>query len=498
MIRKSFLTFATACAFLLLSDPTPAFGAGPETRHYRDSLYMDVLRHGKVEVGYLFYFPGAVSVAEGISHSPSLLYRLDAFFGATLKDSLVRFSSAELTGGASIEGSAELNEKISMQRAYSLRNFLESRYKLSSYFPVVTDWVGEDWKGLTECVREATLRELPQRDKILQIIRNVPVEKGREGILMRLDGGIPYQYMKLHYFERQRKAVITLTCDMRPVAEKIAGRKLTDGEAEKAVAEALLPQPVATRFVADPAIKRRPVDIPPGAFDSKLRLVLESMRKPLKELTEAPVTPDTERMEQTVVVIESDTITPNQSPAESAPAPFRPHWVIKTNLVADAGITPEVKYRTPMPNLEIEYLFNRRFSAAVSGLYEGWGYAEGYARWRVTAYTLEGRYRLLPDHHYGGLFVGVYGRVGDYNRLNTFDEGDNNHTGKYWGAGLSLGYTLPFSRHWILEGGASGGYRHIGDKFYSHLRPDTNYFDFKSSDKHIGLTDLFLRFGYRF
>jgi hypothetical protein len=213
------------------------------------------------------------------------------------------------------------------------------------------------------------------------------------------------------------------------------------------------------------------------------------MRKPIRQLAQ---TPDT-----VTVVPEQPQPAPQPAPPV-APKPWRPHWVIATNLLADAGVTPEVAYRAPMPNLELEYLFNPHFSIALSGLYKDFFGASGYDKWNVTAYTLEGRYRLLPDGHYGGLYIGLFGRVGDYNFVPSDTQGAGSRTGKYQSAGLSLGYTWPFARHWILEAGAGYGYRWTKVRHYTHEGKKENYLTTETTDNGLDLTGLFLRIGYRF
>jgi hypothetical protein len=174
--------------------------------------------------------------------------------------------------------------------------------------------------------------------------------------------------------------------------------------------------------------------------------------------------------------------------------------VIKTNLLYDAGISSEPSYRTPMPNLEVEYLISRRWSVSLAGLYEGWAHnIHNYARWHVTSYTLEGRYRILPDKCWGGLYIGAYGRVGDYNLLYSWDDlTSGNHTGRYNEVGLSAGYTWPFAKHWVVEAGVQGGYRHSNVKNYTHEEPDNNYYDNSTLKNALKLTGLYLNIGYRF
>ncbi|MDR0893139.1 MAG: DUF3575 domain-containing protein [Mediterranea sp.] len=464
----------------------------PELSHsYLDSLYIDVLRHGKVELGYLFYFPGKVSVPDGMRQSPLLTSRLDTFFGQTLGDSLIRFTAAEIRGSASVEGDYWLNERLSQKRAASLRDFLNERYHLSDHFPVTINWIGEDWDGLIACIKGTSLQELPQRDELLRIIADRSVQRNRESAIKRLDGGIPYLYIKKRFFQLQRRAAVTLTCDVRRLVEQKVGHELSDKEVERVVASAFLSPAQAERFLADSTLTHLPADIPADGFEARLQKTLETMYVPVKELTDKPAP---SRPGRPLSSLDNTKEGVGHKTQPSAMPPYRPHWEVSTNLLALAGLTPEPAYRSPMPNLEIRYLFSRRFNLGLSALYKGAFKSAGYDVWHVTAYTLEGRYYLWPDAHDGGLFAGLYGRLGDYNFRRTAD----NRTGKYQEGGLTLGYTLPLSTHWILEAGAAGGYRHAQVLIYDHEGEEEDYLDTKTQHNTFDLTDLFFRIGYRF
>jgi hypothetical protein len=182
-----------------------------------------------------------------------------------------------------------------------------------------------------------------------------------------------------------------------------------------------------------------------------------------------------------------------QSAGASPLPPFRVRVLIKSDLLALAGITPEIGYRAPMPNIEVELLLSRHFSLAVGALYkEGLVHAAHHRRWNVTAYTLEARYRPFATRYADGFYTGAYFRVGDYN----IRPADTGQTGRYREAGVSLGYTLSLSRRWLLEGGCAVGYQHADVKRY--LRQEGgDYPQGRHTVDRFTLTNLFLRIGYR-
>ncbi|MDR0895080.1 MAG: DUF3575 domain-containing protein [Prevotellaceae bacterium] len=485
----------------------------------RDSIYMDVLRHGRVAVSYLCYFQPSSSTNNSIGYDAAQLRRLDAFFESNLKDSQLRFDHATLVGSASIDGLLSVNEELSLQRAQFLRDFLNRRYQLSDYLPVEVSSIGEDWDGLETYVQQLPLSTLPYRDEVLRIIRQVPIVAGREKQLMLLNNGKTYQYLKQHFFPYQRRSFITIVYDMNisfnlKLNNNLEMQSLNKPEermVDSLVARALLTPREAATFLSDTTIQSMPVALPnfensPDRIRAILQEKLGKIRRQVEEVkatqpVDTPPAPVALKTDTVFISVAPDTVYVTRS--QSNRNAYRPHVAVKSNLLALAGVSPEPAYRTPMPNLEVEYLFNRHWSAAFTALYEKFSHSRGYNVWHVTAYTLEGRYRLVPDHHYGGLYLGVYARVGDYNFRKPYPTNEEsgplyNNTGYYQEGGLSLGYTLPLSRHWILEAGAAGGYRHTGAKHYTHENPTENLYDYRTPDGGIHLTDIFLRIGYRF
>ena len=62
---------------------------------------------------------------------------------------------------------------------------------------------GEGWDELRYLVEGS---EMSGKEEILQIIDKVPILKGRELRLMKLDRGVPYRYMREHFFPKLRRA----------------------------------------------------------------------------------------------------------------------------------------------------------------------------------------------------------------------------------------------------------------------------------------------------
>lgn len=107
-----------------------------------------------------------------------------------------------VTGYSSPEGGYEANERIARRRAQALKKFLETKYD-SDAVEIRTEWVAEDWDRLAQIIRDS---DMPDKDKVLDIIENVDIFKGREIKLRALSGGRPWAYMLREYFPKLRYA----------------------------------------------------------------------------------------------------------------------------------------------------------------------------------------------------------------------------------------------------------------------------------------------------
>lgn len=107
-----------------------------------------------------------------------------------------------VTGYSSPEGSYQSNDVIAKRRSLALKKFLETKYN-STLVEIRSEWVAEDWDRLADMVRES---EMADKYKILDIIENVDIFKGRENRLRALSGGKSWAYMLKEFFPRLRCA----------------------------------------------------------------------------------------------------------------------------------------------------------------------------------------------------------------------------------------------------------------------------------------------------
>jgi hypothetical protein len=449
---------------------------------YRDSLTMDVLRRGRVSIGYLFYYPNAVAANDRTASNPTLMARLDELFDVALHDTLINFDHAELLGSASIEGTLHSNETLARDRAYSMYRFLEERYHLSDYLITEVRWIAEDWDGLAACVRQTSVREFPWRSEVLSIISSVPVTNGRETLLMKLDGGRPYNYMLKHFFPYQRRAVITLTCDLQRLAEKRLNRELNSDEVERVVATALLPTRVAETFLADKSIASRPIALPhTGTLREQIARALDKLRDPLQTMT-------TVVRHDTITIVHETTQIDTLIVSEDKPVPY--HFVVKTNLLFDAAL---------LPNLALEFPLPGGWSVEAEAQWAWWNTHDSRRYfYRIQSLGLEARrwWGNPREQPLNGHYLGVYLLGGTYDVRLGKEKGYQSDFS--FSAGVSYGYSFHLSQRWNLELGISAGY--LGGKYYRyHFDPVYDRYPWESTHRlyYFGLTKAKVSLVYR-
>lgn len=126
------------------------------------------------------------------------------------------------------------------------------------------------------------------------------------------------------------------------------------------------------------------------------------------------------------------------------------HIALKTNLLHDAVITPD---------LGVEIALPKKFSVGVEGVYAWWSNDKAHRYWRIRGGWLDVNYwfgkgsdrRSLSGHH-----VGIYGSCHDFD----FEFG---HRGwqsprPSFGVGVTYGYSLRLNNRLNLHFGLRAGY----------------------------------------
>ena len=144
-------------------------------------------------------------------NNPQELAKIRKMIDELKSDPNVKVNRLDIIGYASPEGTLAANKRLSEGRAMALRDYLASRYDFSrNQYSII--FGGENWEGLEKALETV---EMEYKDEVLDIIRNIPVEKGRETKLMQLRGGAPYRYLLKYIFPSLRVAICKVNYEVR-------------------------------------------------------------------------------------------------------------------------------------------------------------------------------------------------------------------------------------------------------------------------------------------
>lgn len=202
---------------------------------------------------------------------------------------------------------------------------------------------------------------------------------------------------------------------------------------------------VTVRFVA----LKKMLESQPEPEAPKDSVPAEAPSVPVVEL-EVPEVETAERADTIVVQPETEVV---DVPEIKRSHNWGDHLALKTNLLG---------YAVLMPNVELEWMFTDRWSAALE--FQGAWYAKEnpHKVYRLSTLIPEVRYWALERSRWHGMYVGLFGGVGMYDLSN----GNKGHEGEGFMVGASVGYMWPITKHLALDAGIGLGYMRAKDKEY--------------------------------
>lgn len=311
---------------------------------------------------------------------------------------------------ASPDGTSRTNTILARERCDAISDYIVAHAGIN---PKLIQKIPEGiaWQGLRDLVQETP--EVPDREAVLDILDNTPVwvydSKGRivdsrKSRLMSLARGVPYNWMLKHLFPELRNAVAIVVVTKNGVN--------IGHDREDTVKDEEQEQEILT-----------------GEDENDADVIGQpDLIEPVSETTESAVKRD--RIE---------------------------HIALKTNLLF---------YAILMPNIEIEWMFADRWSAALE--FQGAWYAknEPHKVYRLSTLTPEVRYWVINRSRWHGMYTGIFAGGGLYDLCNGKKEG---HEGEGIMVGVSAGYMWPISKHFSLDAGLGIGYLRARDKQYQPL-----------------------------
>ena len=422
---------------------------------YRDSLYQYIREEGYATLSCHFvYKQGDSDILADLGKNNMELSRLDLFIRLALDHPELFIRRIRLSGYSSIEGSYLFNERLAYNRIDKLRKFVYIHYPDLYAYPLDMSWTPEDWKGFSHLAR---LFQIPEQEEVIAIIQRVPDFDKREVLFRKLNGGRAFRKMEEQIFPLLRRVEISFEFGTSPLrSDSLTKSILLNTTVDSLIVE-----------TGDPLIYNiLEQDNPDFAYN--------------QSLSDAST-------EQTKRII-------RRSHLMCSPAT----WVIKTNMLQLAGILPDFKHTTFLPNLTLEYFITRHWSVETGALYSYWHY-NGHKEFQgISGYRVEPRFWLsFPFGHFN-MFLGPYARFGDYD-IQRLENGvdTTNYTGDYWDAGISTGLTFRLLDSWGIEIGARAGYFNTNAILYTP-EGDKKWFDSRRSYSKFKITDLNASLIYRF
>ncbi|MDR0333149.1 MAG: DUF3575 domain-containing protein [Dysgonamonadaceae bacterium] len=166
------------------------------------------------EAGSLFleFASGNSTINPAFRNNASELQKIHDQLEAAIRDTYTTITGISIVGHASIDGSYASNLTLSERRAAALKNHIRTIHNLPERLFTVHG-AGEDWATLDSLVAASNM---PDRFRILEIIRGTDIFDGRERRLMDLAGGNPYRQMRDQFFPLLRRVDYTLHYTILP------------------------------------------------------------------------------------------------------------------------------------------------------------------------------------------------------------------------------------------------------------------------------------------
>jgi hypothetical protein len=427
---------------------------------------------------YFTYPQGSSAIFPELGDNAAELEKLDAFIVQALAHPTLSISRIRLTGYCSVEGSSVRNQMLSYERVEGFYHYLREHYPGLYRYPCDQAWAGEDWVGLSERVRLSSLYE---REEVLEIIRRVRSYDTREALLRELNGGQAWLFMEREIFPQLRRVEL----------------RIEYGEQQKAS-----PQQTPTASPR-PSPKEREKD-----HAASRQAPAASPQKASPHERAASPQPSPKEREKENDAAWSFPLSFGEGRGEASGSWASGAWAagsravsLKTNLLLWSGVQSDFSYTVPVANVALEYFIDERWSVEAGAAYSYWHYNSGKEFQGVSGYRLEPRYRLAFPGDRFGVYLGLYGRMGDYDSRTIDPDGDAqstlNYTGNYWDAGVSGGFTLRLVGNLGLEIGVRGGYVATSPDKYTRTG-GRNRFDSRWKYNRMGVTDVNFSLIYKF
>ena len=354
-----------------------------------------------------------------------------------------RIEGVSVRAYSSPEGNVTYNHNLARRRARAVKGYLVWKYPHLNQYSIHTDACVSEWEGLLPFI--GSFPDIPCRSQIMDILSSDISNEVKETRLKAVGGGSAYWYIRRKILPELRNASVC-TVFIRPMKHPESSH------------------PVA--FQADVF----DTNIIPNGASSGHAGRSGGVSSPSYEKggkgRDASVTPC--KTGGAYVTGISGMIGSSQSiaPVFTGKVPKRPFIALKTNLLFDLSL---------MPNIEVEVPFGNRWSLNGELMFPWWLMDGDKYCLQILMGGVEGRYWLGSRKNRDnrkvltGHFLGLYAGGGKYDLQ--WDR--NGYQGEFFiAAGISYGYSTPIARNLNLEFSLGIGLLRTG---YEHYHARDNY-----------------------
>ena len=153
---------------------------------------------------FLNFKVGSAVIIDTLGNNKEQIEKIENLMSTLLHQNEFYVDSITLTATASPEGSVRLNERMSKERAHSLRDYLVNRLKNKGVSELMTvQWIGEDWEELVKLLKNTY--EVKNRNKILEMI-TAGKDRDKDVLEAEIKSKFPedYRYMLSNLYPKLR------------------------------------------------------------------------------------------------------------------------------------------------------------------------------------------------------------------------------------------------------------------------------------------------------
>ena len=198
----------------LLAEPVPAPPAPPVVVVVEKPVPAKPLVFEVKKVtgnAYLDFPVGKSAIQPDFRNNAAELAKIRGTLDSLIQAKNVRVRGITLVGYASPEGSTQLNDRLSAERADALKAYLLQNYKKGDPGLISARSGGEDWNGLRSLVAASSIRG---KEALLKILDSDASDAAKKASIKALNGGATYATLLKDYYPRLRKVEYTIDYEL--------------------------------------------------------------------------------------------------------------------------------------------------------------------------------------------------------------------------------------------------------------------------------------------